>query len=226
VHRDPVPDSTPAPTLLAFPLPQALTRLTFMGVLILGTLSGFGAVRNASVLWSSCLSRRISTKAAGKRKAGITEEDLTHAEGSLRRVRGELEDRRAQLTRLASSGASDNKVSADSSKYLYMNWLTFSFRGGGCRGYSAAAMVSARARIRHRHQLTVLQKLLLSDKKSRGWKHWKRKCPKVCPRCVCAITEKHFQERWEGGGSMAPFPYSESIALIEFSPYVDVFGHI
>ena len=106
-------DSTSTQTLLAFPLPQALTRITFMGVLILGILSGFGAARSASVLFGSLFSRRMSAKAAGKRKAGITEEDLTHAEGSLRRVRGDLEDRRAHLTRLAANGASDDKVGAD-----------------------------------------------------------------------------------------------------------------
>lgn len=112
VHRESALNSTPVATALASPLPQALTRLTFLGVSILGVLSGFGAVRNTSVLCSSLVSRRISEKAVGKRKAGITEEDLTHAEGSLRRVRGDLEDRKAQLASLASIGAPDNKVSA------------------------------------------------------------------------------------------------------------------
>ena len=112
MHAGPVADSPYAQeTLLAFPLPQALARLTLMGVPILGILSGFGAVRNASVLFGVLLARRMSAKAAGKRKAGVTEEDLTHAEASLRRVRGDLEDRRSQLTRLASADTSDKKVS-------------------------------------------------------------------------------------------------------------------
>lgn len=111
-HASPVADSPFAQeTLLAFPLPQALARLTLMGVPILGILSGFGAARNASVLFSALLARRVSAKAAGKRKAGVTEEDLTHAEGSLRKVRGDLEDRRSQLTRSASAVTSDKKVS-------------------------------------------------------------------------------------------------------------------
>lgn len=97
---------------LAFPLPQALSRLALMGVIILGILSGFGAIRNASVLVSSLAFSRMSEKAAGKRKANIsvTEEDLSHAEGSLRRVRGDLEERRAQLTGAVGAAANEPKV--------------------------------------------------------------------------------------------------------------------
>lgn len=99
-------------TQLPFPLPQALSRLALMGVLMLGILSGFGAIRNASVLMTSLSSNRLSEKTAGKRRAnvGITEEDLSHAEGSLRRVRGDLEARRAQLTKFTNSLAAEPKV--------------------------------------------------------------------------------------------------------------------
>lgn len=74
-----------------------------MGVLILGTLSGFGAVRNASVLIASIQGSRSSRKGKGKMKSVLREEDVTHAEGSLRRVRLDLVERRAQIGRAAST---------------------------------------------------------------------------------------------------------------------------
>ncbi|KAF8315014.1 hypothetical protein DL93DRAFT_2167049 [Clavulina sp. PMI_390] len=106
---------------LPFPLPQALARLALTGVLVLGTLSGFGAMRNTAVLFSSISSRRISEKSAGKRKADVvTAEDVSHAEGSLRRVKADLEERRAQLTRSAIAGAGPKSSS----------WMPNVFGGG------------------------------------------------------------------------------------------------
>lgn len=104
------PQSQQTTHALTFPLPQALGRLTLMGVLILGALSGFGAVRNAAVLIASI--RPVARGGSGSglkgaRRSGIvSEEDVTHAEGSLRRIRGDLEDRRAQMTRLKSAASS------------------------------------------------------------------------------------------------------------------------
>lgn len=110
-------------TQLAFPLPQALARLTLTGVIILGILSGFGAVRNASVLLSSLPSRKRVGKLTDRKRDGVSEEDLTHAEGSLRRVRADLEDRRAQRTRMASVTA----LAGDSQKGS--SWIPKVFSG-------------------------------------------------------------------------------------------------
>lgn len=86
-----------------------------MGVLILGVLSGFGAVRNASVLFASLPKGTSSSGRLSTKRGVASEEDLTHAEGSLRRVRADLEERRAQRTRIAgvaALGGESNKGSS------------------------------------------------------------------------------------------------------------------
>src|ERR1700733_14496173 len=71
-----------------------------------------------------------------------------------------------------------------------------------------------------------IQRLLLYGRKSEDWRHWKRKCPKVCLRCVLAVTEKKIPDRCAAGRFTVPLSYSESIAPIELSWYVNTCGLI
>ncbi|RXK39301.1 hypothetical protein M231_03380 [Tremella mesenterica] len=73
-------------------LAPSLGRLIVLGVVVLGGLSGFGAVRTA---WG------FFEHASGARSRPVTDSDLLQAERSLYRVRHELIAKREELNRLA-----------------------------------------------------------------------------------------------------------------------------
>ncbi|KAI0070211.1 hypothetical protein K474DRAFT_1713534 [Panus rudis PR-1116 ss-1] len=90
----PLPPSFSSHSMLASPFAKILARLIVVGTVILGLLSGFGAVSNAWMFFP-----RIS----GEKKPQPTEEDIRVAERGLERVREDIAERRRELERLEAS---------------------------------------------------------------------------------------------------------------------------
>ncbi|KAF8608098.1 hypothetical protein BDV93DRAFT_241420 [Ceratobasidium sp. AG-I] len=90
-------------------LTSALARLSVLGTVVLGTLSGFGAIATA---W-------MFTDALGKRRwVEITKQDIANAEHSLTRVRNDLEVRNREAQALDLQNTKNPQARSWGSRFL------------------------------------------------------------------------------------------------------------
>ncbi|RPD63395.1 hypothetical protein L227DRAFT_497439 [Lentinus tigrinus ALCF2SS1-6] len=104
----PLPTGMPAHNMMA----STLSRLTVIGTVILGALSGFGAIDTA---WA------FFPVFSGKSRAHPTDEEVRTAEAGLQRVREDLARRRKELQTLEAAKKDDGQ----SSHWLYRALPTF-----------------------------------------------------------------------------------------------------
>ncbi|KAG6826861.1 hypothetical protein H0H92_014119 [Tricholoma furcatifolium] len=118
ISRIPLPSSIASASPPPSSFTTALARLVVVGTVILGLLSGFGAVNHTWTYLPSSLKTQIGDP---------TETDVSTAEYSLQNVRDDLRERRAIVEQRAAAQSADGSGSGGSTSWL--SRVTPSFRG-------------------------------------------------------------------------------------------------
>jgi len=119
-------------SIIAGLITKSLSRLTVVGVLILGLISGYGAISTAWMFFQDMKIIRFSSSGVSlglKSAGGPTTTELSSAELSLTRIRSDLNERKQEIARRAAMTERDGASSSLSNK----GWLTtmFSTKGEG-----------------------------------------------------------------------------------------------